>query len=73
MSNPDPLQPPPQLLIKLGSAIVHFDEMRSYNFDQGRHEYSFDLAAIDTLLNDKDVQAWLKQMTDLAFLPVKRG
>ena len=62
----DPLKPSVSLLIKLGSVIVHQEEMISA---KGHH---FDKAALDTVRNDSEVIAWLEQMTKLAFLPVKR-
>lgn len=68
----DPMKPPLSLLMKLGSAAVHADEMRSYNFDPRRTEYRFDRVALDQALDDPDVKAWIAEMTKLAFLPVKR-
>jgi hypothetical protein len=62
----DFLKPTPQLLIKLGSAIVHADEFLS---DKG-HE--LDLHTFKQLLNDEDVKEWISQGTKQAFLPVKR-
>lgn len=63
----DPLKPTPQLLIKLGSIIVHFEELTS----PGAHEV--DKAAIDTLMEDEEVVEWMKSMDKMAFLPVKRN
>lgn len=54
------------LLVKLGSIAVHAEEMLS----PGGHQY--DMAAIRTLLEDEEVSQWLKQMTTLGFMPVKR-
>ncbi len=65
-SKPDPLKPSVALLVKLGSIIVHADEYLS----PSGHQY--DKAAFDHVLQDCDVQEWIKQMTDMAFLPVKR-
>ncbi|MDE2106936.1 MAG: hypothetical protein KGL39_57510 [Patescibacteria group bacterium] len=62
----DPLKPSPGLLVKLGSLIVHLEELLSSN----GHE--FDKCAIDTLQADKEVQQWFKAMHKLAMLPVKR-
>ena len=62
----DELKPTPQLLIKLGSIIVHFKELTSAN------GHYLDKAALDSLLNDEDVKQWLKQMDDNAFLPKMR-
>lgn len=63
---PDPLKPSVGLLIKLGSIIVHKEELMS------KKGHSFDKAALDTVRNDPEVIAWLEQMTKMAFLPVKR-
>ena len=60
------LKPPASLLCKLGSIVVHVEEMLS---DDG-HE--FDKAAIESLLKDYEVAEWLVGMEDLAMLPVKR-
>lgn len=62
----DPLKPSATLLIKLGSMIVHYDEMLSSNGDE------FDKLALDSLTNDPEVQEWLFAMNTMAFLPVKR-
>jgi len=60
------LKPSPQLLIKLGSIIVHFQELNS---SDGHY---LDQAALDGLLNDEETVQWMKQMDDNAFLPKKR-
>ena len=62
----DPLKPAPALLIKIGSMVVHLEEMLS---SKG-HE--FDKHALDTLTNDPEVREWFAAMTKMAFLPVKR-
>lgn len=62
----DPLKPSAALLCKLGSAIVHADEFLS---SKG-HQY--DRAAFVQCLADPEVQKWIKQMADMAMLPVKR-
>lgn len=62
----DPLKPSIPLLIKLGSVIVHQEELMS------KKGHSFDKAALDTVRNDPEVVEWLKQMTDMALLPMKR-
>lgn len=59
-------KPSMALLVKLGSIAVHTEEMLS---EKG-HEY--DRAAIQTLLDDTEVKLWIKEMTKLAMLPVKR-
>lgn len=60
----DPLQPSLSLLVKLASAVVHADEMLSVK------GHRFDRIALEGLLNDKEVQQWLKEMGP--FVPVKR-
>ena len=63
----DPLKPSPTLLIKLGSAIVHLEEMHS---PKGNVE--FDMPAFRTVRNDPEVVEWFAAMNKMAFLPVKR-
>jgi len=60
------LNPTPQLLIKLGSLIVHYQELNS------KDGHAFDKSAIETLENDAEVNQWLKEMDAMAFLPQKR-
>lgn len=60
----DPLKPSLSLLSKLGSIIVHAEEMASLK------GHAFDKIAMDGLLNDPEVREWLKGMGPL--LPVKR-
>ena len=62
----DELKPTPQLLIKLGSLITHYQEWTS---DKG---HKVDKSAIDSIESDVEFQQWIKQMNDNAFLPVKR-
>ena len=62
----DPMKPGAALLVKLGSIAVHADEMLSPD----GHE--FDRITIKQLLADDEVAAWIKQMSGLAMLPVKR-
>lgn len=62
----DVFNPSPGLLSKLGSIIVHAEELLS---PKG-HE--FDALALKTALADPEVKEWLKGMNDLAMLPVKR-
>lgn len=62
-----PLNPAPQLLTKLGSIVVHVEEMLS------PHGHAVDKLAIEPLLRDSDVQHWLRQMQELALVPVKRN
>lgn len=68
----DPLKPSVGVLIKLGSAIIHIEEMQSYRFDPREHAYTFDLAALSQTLDDPEVKEWLTQMSKMGFMPVKR-
>lgn len=61
------LSPDAATLCKLGSIAVHADEARS----PGGHE--FDLIALDQLLHDPIIVAWIKDMTAHAMLPTKRS
>ena len=63
---PDAHQPSLSLLGKLGSIAVHADELLSPD------NHHFDRMAMVSLLNDSEVQAWIKAMHDQALLPVKR-
>lgn len=63
----EPLNPTLSLLGKLGSLAFHAGEMLS-------HEYhAFDRAAIQSLLDDEEVKQWLKEMDQLALIPLKRN
>lgn len=62
----DALKPSVGLLVKLGSLIIHYQELLSPN----AHE--FDRAALDTLESDSEVSEWLRTMSKSGFLPVKR-
>lgn len=64
---PECLVPDSVLLCKLGSICVHIDE----GLSKGGHE--FDIITIKDLLEQPDVKQWLKDMEDLALLPVKRS
>ena len=64
--NNDPLTPPVTLLCKLGSIAVHVEEFLS---PQG---HPVDKAALEDLLRDPEVQAWLDDMGRQALVPVKR-
>ena len=61
-----PLSPSATLLCKLGSIVVHADELLS----PAGHE--FDRTVILSLLADPEVAQWLLDMNALAMLPVKR-
>lgn len=61
----DPLKPDLPLLMKLGSIVVHADELTG----PGKHQY--DVSAIRALLDSDDtVRNWIKDMG--VYLPVKR-
>jgi len=60
----NPLQPSVQLLSKLGSIIVHAEELL------GLMGHAFDKVALGALFNDPEVRTWIKAMGP--FLPVKR-
>ena len=63
----DPLKPSPALLAKLGSIVVHVDELLS----DGGHE--FDVQALKALLADDEVTAWLNEIRSMALIPEKRS
>lgn len=65
MSNSIPV-PSVGVLVKLGSIAVHADELLS---PEG---HAFDRSALESLVRDPDVLAWLRQMDRLALLPKKR-
>lgn len=66
MSNISPLNPSARVLCKLGSVIVHAEELAS---DDG-HE--LDRIALATLMQDQEVKDWLAAMRGLALIPEKR-
>ncbi len=61
-----PLSPSAALLCKLGSIIVHAEELTS---PKG---HVVDKIALEQLTNDPEVQAWMEAMRKMAMLPVKR-
>ena len=61
------LAPDSATLCKLGSIIVHVEELLS------PFGHQFDKAALDQLLRDPDVVQWLKGMRTLALVPEKRN
>lgn len=63
----DPLKPTASVLSKLGSIVVHLEEM----MDQSKG-HPFDKIALDQLLKDPELIEWLEQMQKYALLPVKR-
>lgn len=64
--NANPLKPPASVLLKLGSIVVHADELMSPTGHQ------FDKVALDSLLKDPEVIDWLAQMDSMALIPRKR-
>ena len=62
----DPLNPPPTLLIKLGSAAVHAAEFLA----PGGHP--LDKQAFEALMADHEVVEWLAAMDKDALLPLRR-
>lgn len=63
---PKVFQPEITLLVKLGSVIVHAQELASPD------GHLFDRVALEELLKDPEVAEWMQQMNDLALLPVRR-
>lgn len=63
----DPLKPTPALLCKLGSVLVHAEEM----LGPGGHQ--FDKAALETAAYDPEVKEWREAMDKMAMLPKKRN
>lgn len=61
----DPLKPSPALLCKLGSILVHAEELHS---PKG---HIFDHEAFKSTW-DSEVEEWMEQMRKMAMLPVKR-
>lgn len=61
------LAPTPQLLCKLGSIIIHYEEMT------GPAGHRFDKVALDGLIADPEVREWIAGMREMAMLPVKRN
>jgi hypothetical protein len=66
MSNANPLRPDASLLVKIGSIVVHAQELLG---PQGHH---FDRIALQSLFDDAEVKEWIKKMDAIAMLPVKR-
>ncbi len=61
------LAPSGSLLCKLGSIVVHADELLS------PHGHQFDADALKALIADSDVQHWIKEMGAMALVPLKRN
>lgn len=66
-NKPDPLKPSIALLSKLGSIVVHVEEIA------GGSGHRFDADAIASLMTDPEVQLWLDGMRWMALLPEKRS
>lgn len=64
--NANPLKPTPALLCKLGSIVVHAEELIS---SKG---HAFDRHALEQLTTDPDVMEWRAQMDAMAMIPRKR-
>ena len=62
----NPLKPTPALLCKLGSVLVHANELIS---SKG---HAFDWHALEQLTDDSEVKDWLAQMDMMAMIPRKR-
>ena len=62
--DPSKVTLPLTLAVKLGSIVVHVEELLA---PQGHH---FDRAALEALLRDEEVASWLKAMGPL--VPCKR-
>ena len=60
-------QPSVAVLVKLGSIVVHCDELFSKD---GHH---FDKMALDQLVHDPEVRKWLDAMNKMALIPLKRN
>lgn len=67
MKKNDPLKPSPSLLIKIGSAMIHAEEMIETKFKNAE----FDVPAFRTVAEDPDVVEWVKAMGPM--LPRKRS
>jgi hypothetical protein len=62
----DPLKPSMGLLSKLGSLVIHAEELAG----PGGHQ--FDSVSFNVTLGDPEVVEWMDQMRKMALLPVKR-
>jgi len=62
----DLMNPSASLLVKLGSAVVHAEEFFSANGNP------VDKVAFESAMKDSELQAWIKGMTEMGMLPVKR-
>jgi hypothetical protein len=62
----EPIIPSLQLLVKLGSLVIHYQEAT------GPKRHPLDMDAIRSIEGEPDVQEWISEMTKRGFLPVKR-
>lgn len=62
----NPLNPPATVLVKLGSALIHAEELLSPD------GHAFDRQAFYAVALDPEVIEWLAAMDAEALLPVKR-
>lgn len=64
---PDPFHPETNVLIKLGSALVHYMEYFSLGGDE------IDRDSAERLLEDPELTEWLLEMDKMALLPKWRN
>ena len=62
----DALEPSASLLCKLGSIIIHTEELYSPS------GHGFDKIALEGLLKDPEVILWIQAMDSMSLLPKKR-
>jgi len=62
----DVYNPPVSVLAKLGSAVVHAQEML------GPKGHQFDRTALDAIMADPEVCTWLELAGDVALITLKR-
>lgn len=63
---PAPLSPSASLLCKLGSVLVHADEMLQ------PHAHAFDKTTLQGLIDDPEIKEWRSAMDAMAMLPKMR-
>lgn len=64
----DTFAPPTQLLVKVGTILVHLDEA----LGQGLTPKPFTWSDVRSMLADREVQEWLTSLRAKSLLPVKR-
>lgn len=62
----NPLKPAPSLLCKLGSILVHTEELYSAK------GHAYDFTVLQGLYADPEVVDWMAGMRAFGYLPVKR-